>query len=467
MSIKKTIVVTALATALSVSIVGAAAAAQTQMKQAIGTQQSSLSINDAMASIRSVTLNGITYMSIRDLGNAVGVYFEVNDKGGVSAFFQGHTIELRGLSKEIVVDGAARELQYAVENVNNMYFITLSDFISAIGAESTLDGAGQVSLSTVQKVKDPSRVIWLNASSLLASVIEEEGRFDYIVDAKTGQFTELLTTTDASDLVVAPNGQTAAYSVESGAVYVIDLASKQSKAVTYDGSIKPELVWSADSSAIYFLQGDKGSVIAKLNLSDGKISKVLEDKVDYKANLSVSADGSQFHYTVIKPGAVTADSSKPVDQDDVAIDLTGTEPQVYRFDASIKDGKPEKLTATTDDKVFVGAAADGSKAFYVSAEDNKLASLVSVAKDKTIAKLIEDKDVLQAVMAGNKIYVLADGGSSEIVYEIDAATGQKKELSTVPNSVTELIVAAGAPIAIVSDGQVSVDNNGQWKKVTQ
>ncbi|MBW7476644.1 hypothetical protein K0T92_18145 [Paenibacillus oenotherae] len=465
MSMKKKIVVTALATALSVSMVGVVSAAQ--MKQTIATQQTSLSVNDSLASIRTVTLNGITYLSIRDLGNAVGIYFEVNDRGGVSAYFQEHAVELSALSKEIAVDGEKRELQHAVENVNNMYYITLNDFISAFNAESAVDGSGQVAISTVQKVQDPSRVIWLNPSSLLASVIEEEGRFDYIVDARTGQYSELLRTTDASDLVVAPNGQKAAYSVESGAVYVIDLASKQSRAVTYDGTIKPELVWSADSSTIYFLQGDKGSVIAKLNLTDGTISKVLEDKVDYKANLSVSADGSQFYYTVIKPGAVTADASKPVDQDDVAIDLTGTEPQVYRFDASVKDAKPEKLTTTTDDKVFVGAAADGSKAYYVSAEDNKLASLVAVAKDKSITKLIDDKDVLQAIMAGNKIYVLADGGSSEIVYEIDAATGQKRELTSVPNSVSELIAGAGTPIAIVSDGQVSVDNNGQWKKVTQ
>ena len=58
---------------------------------------------------------------------------------------------------------------------------------------------------------------------------------------------------------------------------------------------------------------------------------MLDDKVDYKSNLSVSADGRIFIYTVIKPGAVTADGSKPVDSDDVAIDMTGTEPQVYSF----------------------------------------------------------------------------------------------------------------------------------------
>ena len=62
-------------------------------------------------------------------------------------------------------------------------------------------------------------------------------------------------------------------------------------------------------------------------MADGTLTKVLEDKVDYKANLSVSTDGTKFYYTVTKPGAVTAPDGKPVDADDVAIDTTGTEPQ--------------------------------------------------------------------------------------------------------------------------------------------
>jgi Tol biopolymer transport system component len=462
---KKTLVITALAAAVSTSAVGVVSAAQ--MQQMIETQKSSLFVNDTAVSVRTVKVNGVSLVSVRDLGTAAGVYFVVNEKGGVKGFFMEHTIELRSGLKQITVDGEARELKAAIENVNNSYYITLEDFVSALGGEATTDDGGQITISTVQKVKNVDEARWINAGHLLASQITEDGRVDYIVDAATGQYSELLKSAEASDLIIAPNGLKAAYTNESGAVYIIDLSTKQSTLVSSDSSIKPELVWSADSSSIYFLQGDKGSVIAKLSLADGSIAKVLEDKVDYKSNLNVSADGKQFIYTVIKPGAVTADASKPVDQDDVAIDMTGTEPQVYRYDSSVKDAKPEKLTATADDKVFVGAAADGSKAFYVSIEDNKPSSLVSVAKDKTTAKLVDDKDVLQAVIAGSKLYVLADGGSNQLVYEIDVNTGEKKELYTVPNSVSEIIAAPGTPVAVVIDGQISVDQNGKWKKITQ
>ncbi|GGD52633.1 stalk domain-containing protein [Paenibacillus nasutitermitis] len=463
MSMKKKLFLTAFAAAVSTSAVSAVSASQLQKSVAI--QQTSFVINDAAVPVRAVSLNGVSYVSLRDLGTVAGIYFEVGGKG-ITAIFNEHMAELRALSREVVVDGSVIELKNAIENINNAYFITLEDFTSVFGAETTEDEAGQVAISTIQMVKDADRVVWIDSQRLLASVITEDGRVDYVVNAATGAYTELMKSTDASDLVVSPNGQKAAYTLESGAVYTVDLASKQTSVVTSENSIKPELVWSADSSAIYFLQGDKGSVIAKLNLADGTITKVLEDKVDYKSNLSVSADGTKFYYTVIKPGAVTADASKPVEEDNVAIDMTGTEPQIIHYDAAVKDGKPSALTTTNDDKIFVGSASDGSKAFYVSVEEGKASSLISIAKDKTAVKLIEDKDVLQAVMAGDKIYAVTDNGSNETVYEVDTATGAKKELYTIPGSVTELLAASGTPVAVIADGQVSVNQNGTWKKVT-
>jgi hypothetical protein len=33
--------------------------------------------------------------------------------------------------------------------------------------------------------------------------------------------------------------------------------------------------------------------------------------------------------------------------------------------------------------------------------------------------------------------------------------------------VSEIIAAPGTPVAVVIDGQISVDQNGKWKKITQ
>ncbi len=463
MSMRKTILVTALAAALSTSAISVVSAAAGTTK--IQTQQASLFINDAATTVRTITVNGVSLVSVRDLGTAVGALFVINLEGGVTAYFQDHAIKLNASSKQAVVDGMAFDLEAAVEMVSNSYYIKLEDFTRALDVDTSVDDAGKVWVDAVRKIQ-VDQASWIDAGHLLASQITEDGRIDYIVDAANGNYKQLMDSTEASDLTVAPNGMKAAYTDQSGAVYILDLANHSTIEVTSDTTIKPELVWSADSSSIYFLQGDKGSVIAKLS-ADGTISKVLDDKVDYKSNLSVSADGKSFIYTVIKPGAVTADGSKPVDSDDVTIDMTGTEPQLYSFDSSVKDGKPAKLTKTADDKIFVGTNVDASKAVYVSVEDNKPSALISAAKDSTVTKLIDDKDVLQAVIAGDVVYALVDGASEESIYEINLTSGAKKLVANVPADVSEVIAAPGGLLAIVQDGKVLVSHNGAWKKVTK
>ncbi|MBP3961642.1 stalk domain-containing protein [Paenibacillus lignilyticus] len=462
MSMKKTLMISALAAALSTSAVSAVSAASVTNATTVN-----ITINDTAFHVRSIQANNTVLYALRDLGTAAGVQFMVNVKSGVTAYFNNHAIELHAGSNAALVDGEAISLEQAVQSVNGSYYVALEDFVSAFGVDSSTDASGLIAIDAVAKVHADD-IRWIDADRLLASQLTEEGRIDYIVNAHTGAYTQLLVSTAASDLTVAPNGKLAVYTDGDGIVNVIDLTSKvpAAKAVSTDNSIKPELVWSADSSAIYFLQGDKGSVIAKLNVADGVITKVLDDKVDYKSGLAVSADGKKFFYTVIKPGAVTADANKPVDDDDVAIDNTGTEPQLYSFDFSVKDSKPVKLTTTTDDKVFVGGAADGSKAFYVSVEDNKPSSLVAVALDKTVTKLIGDKDVLQAIVVGDKIYALADSADVTSAYEVNIATGAVTTLGKLEGNVSEVVAAPGTPIAFVIDDAVYVKSDSGLKKVT-
>ncbi|WP_219838144.1 stalk domain-containing protein [Paenibacillus sp. R14(2021)] len=465
MSMKKTLLISALAAALSTSATGVVSAASAQ--NVVATSSFNLMVNDASISVGSIQKNGTTFVSLRDLGKAAGVLFVVNVKAGVTAYFHGHSVELHKGSKEALVDGEQTAMQHPIEIVGASYYISVEDFIALFDVDAAKDAQGQVWIDAVEKVH-ADNVSWIDAGHLLASTLTEDGRTDYIVDAKTGAFQQLMTSSTASELTVSPNGTKAAYTDEDGLVYVIDLTSKKfdTKTVSTDNSIKPELVWSPDSSSIFFLQGDKGTVIQKLNIADGTLTKVLDDKLDYKTNLSVSADGTKFYYVVTKPGAVTADATKPVESDDVAIDIKGTEPQVYFFDASVKDAVPVKLTTSTDDKVFVGAAADGSQAYYVSVEDNKPSSLVAVAKDKKLTTIIGDKDVLQATMAGGKIYALTDAGDKTGVYEVDAAAGTSKSLGDLEGNVSEVVAAAGAPIAFVIDDATYVANGEVLKKVT-
>ncbi|MFC5471870.1 stalk domain-containing protein [Cohnella suwonensis] len=427
-------------------------------------------VNGMPVSLSAFFEKGKTLVSVRELGDKLGATIE-SAKGVVTVKLNGHAVELKAGSDELKADGVAQKLDVAVKSVNGSTYIDLRAFVHALGGSFAKDATGATWIDA-DLVSDVDHVQWANASKLIASQETETGRIDYIVDAVTGQYSKLLDAADASDLIIAPNGDKAAYTNAAGEVFVIDLASKNATKVSADTSIKPELVWSADGSAIYFLQGDKGSVIAKLDLAAGKISKILEDKVDYKANLNVSTDGMTFTYTVTKPGAVVADASKPVENDDVTIDMKGTEPQLFQFvvDPAVKDAKAVQLTTTTDDKVFINAAADGSSVEYVSVSDeaNAKSKLLQVGKDKTVKTLFESKDVYQATLSNGKWFLLTEGDSAnQSVYEVNAATGSASVLSTVAAGVTDVIAKSGAPIAVINDGILYVNVNGLWKPTSR
>lgn len=465
MSMKKTLMISALAAALSTTATGVVSAATAKQVTSAATTLNVM-VNDTAVHVRSIQADGGTLISLRDLGSVLGAYFVVNVKAGVTAYYDLHSIELHNGSNEAIVDGEAVTLTHAVQNVGGSYYIAFEDLLSVIGLDGNVDAAGKMYVDAVQKVHADA-ASWIDAGHLLVSELTETGRNDYIVDAQTGAYRLILSSESASELTVSPNGALAAYTDEDGIVNVIDLKNPiaGSKQLSKDNSIKPELVWSADSSAIYFLQGDKGTVIAKMNVADGAISTVLSDKVDYKSSLSVSKDGKKFFYVVTKPGTVTADASKPVDADDVAIDSTGTEPQVFSFDASATDGKPVQVTSQTDDKVFVGTTTDGSKGIYVSVVDGKPSTLVAVKADKTSTTLIGDKDVLAATIVEDTVYALvinADDTTSLI--KVDVASGKTEELSKSDAEVSEVIAAPGTPVALYADGAVQIVNG---KKVTK
>lgn len=461
MSMKKSLVISALVTALSIASVSAAAAAPA----APGAVQSvPLLINQSEAVIRSVETGGAILYSLRDLGSAARVYLTVQGHA-IVAWDGEHQVELKNASKAALKNGSSVTLQHPLTKIDQSYYIALEDFTMLFDAELELDGSGVVSVSTAKKLQGADRAVWIDAGRLLASQVTDEGRIDYIVDAASGIYGELMTSTDASDLVVAPNGKYAAYTLENGSVHLVNLITGAAKQLTADESIKTELVWAADSSAIYFLQGDKSSVIAKVSASGGAIAKLLEDKVDYKSNLSVSADGNSFYYTVVKPGEVKTDASAPVDEDNLTIDMTGTEPQIVYYDSSVEEAKPQVLTASADDKWLIGASADGSQAYYISIQDGQASKLIAIGKDKKATEWLKGKDVLYAVLAGDQLYAAVEENGEERVYAIQTATGSAELLYALPDSFTQLIAGPQSPLVVLTDNHVSINRNGYWSPI--
>ncbi len=471
MVLKKASLATVLALTVGAASVGAVSAATATAASTTQLASSAYFVNGTAVQLGTIAEKGKTLVSLRDLSSKLGVKVHV-ESGAILAKLNGHTVELKSGSGVLKVDGAEQKLDVAVKNVKGITYVELQAYVEALGASLYKDETGTIWIDA-KLLANVDRIQWVDAQRYIASQETESGRADYLVEATTGKYRLLDIAADASDLVLSPNGDKAAYTNANGQVSVLDLTKiSRPVVVSNDTNIKPELVWSADGKSIFFLQGDKGSVIAKLDPEINKITKILDDKVDYKANLEVSADGKTFTYTVTKPGSVVADGSKPVEADDVAIDMKGMEPQIYQFtvDPTVKENKAVQLTASADDKVFVHAAADASSVVYVSVSGDAAAksTLVQVGKDKKTAPLYNEQDVYQAEYSGGKWYLLTEGdGTNPFVYEVDPAAGSAKQLHTLSEDVSEIFVKEGAPLAVIRDGRVFLDQNGHWKPVSR
>ncbi|MDI4646793.1 stalk domain-containing protein [Cohnella hashimotonis] len=471
---KKAIAATILAAALGTAAAGTAGAAQagsTTSAKAIAAKavtltvkQSAFVVNYTDVQVRTVLSNGETLVSVRDLSAALGAKLSTLN-GYTTVTLDSHSFAFKTGVKQASVDGNVVNLNQPVKVLNGTAFVAVKPLVQALGGTMALKD-GKLAINTIKLIAGGENARFVNASQAIVSVETDAKRTDYLVDVATGKSAELLSTEGGSDLIVAPGGAKAAYTDGEGAVYVLDLASKQSKQISNDTSIKTELVWSADGSAIYFLQGDKGSVIAKVDVATGTISKVVEDKVDYKSALSVSPDGKKFAYLVTTPPKATADGTD-LDKDTVAIDASGEQVQVNLFDTTAEKPAAVALTSAKDDKLFV-VSPDGSTVYYVSvADENASATVVSVDKEKKTATLLAEGDVEELVLSGGKLYVLTAVNADEsAIYEVDPATASQKLLYKVPASASGLAVNGSQMIIALEDG-LYVNANGSWKPVTR
>ena len=466
MSMKKILTATVVTTAISSSILSGVYAAQPAK---VKVEETSYVVNGNTVAIRSVEDGNVTLVSIRDLVTALNAEVSVAGDGTITTAFAGHTVQVKKASTTLIVDGQKTTLGHAVLNVQNINFVEPEIFVKALGAVYTKDDSGQVTVQVSKEdlLENESGAQWLNADKLVVSQLTDDGRVDYLVDAKTGKYSLLMAAGDYSDLAISPDATKAAYTDSDSNVYLLDIATGKSTKISTDTTIKKELQWSADGSKLFFLQTDKGSIICEMNPTDGKITTVLDDKVDYKANLSVSNDGKKFVYTVTKAGTTVADGSKAVDLDDVTIDVSATDPQVFRYDSSVAGSKAVQLTRSTDDKVFVGINADASEAYYVksgTATTNSIVVAVNAAGETRA--VYADRDVLEAVYSNGKLYVMTVGSSdTNTVFEIDPATKAKKLVYNVSDATTQIIVS-GSNIALEQDGKIIVYVDGGWKALT-
>jgi hypothetical protein len=325
---------------------------------------------------------------------------------------------------------------------------------------------------------------WLNSSTILVSKQTDTIFEHYTIDTATRKPTKLNVTVDTENVIPSPDSKHIAYTDENSNVYVYTFETNTEKKITEDINEKLELTWASDLSGLFYIDGPKQNVIAKVAL-DGVISKIVDDKVDYKSDLFVHSNNSEFLYSVSKTGKTSADTSGVTEGEElpdfeVIIDQTGTEPQLYTFDAKVEGATPKLLTSSTDNKTFATLLSNGTVAYLSTetvAEETDTESEESVTNLRLIDKngketiiILADAELLSMKLVNDRLIALGYTSDDEqFIYEINPLRGSAKKLASVPLEIVDITIGAANDQVIAADenGKLAIWKNNSWMNLTK
>ncbi|WP_391118598.1 stalk domain-containing protein [Psychrobacillus sp. L3] len=415
--------------------------------------EKSLKVDGNDKKVKALNVNGKQLYSVQDIAKLFSASTTVNNKEVLVAK-KGKTIKLKLSNKAMVVNNKSINLKENPILVKNVVYAELTDLIKAFeGDILTLPNGFFVSTAGLLS-GDTFNPQWIdNDSVLVTNETETESRSLLLnTSSKKGLFT-----VNATELVVSPNGKQAIYSDENGYVYLVDLVTKKINGLNVkDDSVKLEFVWSKDSQKIYFLQGDKSEVISFINVTDGSITKIFEDKLIYKTDLRLSMDGKKILYVVGKEGSTSLTEGENPEVD--KIDLTGTEQQVYAINLDDVERKAVSVTTSKDNKVFPNFLANGS-IVYVSAdaESDKLPDVKIINPENAVSTLISSKDIkdLFVTTKGELMILVKEGNGYSVIYEWDAVTKKLKNIAQTKLELTSFSVSNdGKSIVATTPGTI-------------
>lgn len=283
-------------------------------------------------------------------------------------------------------------------------------------------------------------VNWVDRTRMLVANETEAGLDYYVVSVASKKYQKVLgSELNVTEAVASPDGKKIAYTNDKGDVFVYDIAAAKAEKVSADDAIKYELQWSAAQDKLFFLQGDKSEVIAELTIATKKTVKVLDDKVNHKADLKVSANGKAFLYAVTKEGKVSG-----TDETDIAVDTANTEPQLFFLDTAVTGAKPQQLTTTKDNKVFAEFMGTTGYIYLSSDLENEEAVpvLKIIGKDAKETVIVPaGLYVAQLITLNGKVTIVAvnEEGSKDI-YTLDMKTYALKKVGSLTDNVTKLSI---------------------------
>ena len=420
-----------------------------------GLKSSIISVDDKAKIVRTVDVAGSTAYSVKDLAATIGAKAQWNQKDKTVTVTRGeNNIVFKMDSNVVTVNGKEQETDSKPAASEGLIFVKVNVVLEALGCEVEENG-DEIAVSTVKPLHGASSPKWLAGDRILASTASDAGVEYYVVNNTSRKHYKVIdAAANAVDVAVSNDGMNIAYVNAQGAVYVVDTFFGRATLISDDTATKSDLQWAPKDDKIYYLAGEKTNIIAEMNLADGKITNLNDDKIEYKSDLRVSNDGLKLLYAVTKTGTF-----KDVNGD-ISVDTTGTEPQLYSIDMAV-GAKPMQLTTSKENKSSI-YLLNGNKAIYVGYTESETSGLdlKLVSENGTLVRKVENLTATHVqVLKDGRVFALGTSSNNVLaIYEIDPMTARKTFVTKVEDSVVDFAVSMDGMQTIVISSTADGEN---------
>lgn len=424
----------------------------------------SVLIDGNLVTLRSVQVNKVTLYSLRDLSDNIGASIKQSGPNLViTNNVTEHNVLITTGDKNYQVDGNTSQFTVAPQNVSGTHYIELNSIVESLGGEVNAE-----QLRSIARLDGEFSAPIFNVNENVIVTRESDAGLQLFQLNAQGQYEVFSSNENTIGAAISPDHSYGAFTNENGVLNLVNLSTGLVKKVGTDSSVKTDLKWSADSKKIYFVQGDKQEKLAYITIDTGKVTELLADKVENKAEIQVSDDGKKIVYFVNVTGVASTD--KAGTEESLEIDYSKAGTQVYSLDTSTKGAKPVQLTKELDNKMFLSLLADG-RAVYVSADPdgvvaNNVLKVIS-ADGASVTNLIADVDIISSEWVAGKWIVLASAADgSNKVFQLDAA-GAKTELYSTTNDISEVSVSPTGVLVLIEDSKVLLVQGSKTTELTK
>jgi hypothetical protein len=475
--VKKKILKLALATTVITTVVSVATVSAAVTTKAPVAVSASYSFNSANTNLRTVEINNVKLVALRELAAALGASLEGNN--GMLTLQLQNIVELKANSTAYTVNGATMVYTAAPVNVAGTLFVELDSTLEALGGSIEPNATGAASYRSFKLLEgDFSSPYLINGNKILAINDGPDSKSIYKINPADFSYELYSENEDAIDMVVSPDGSLGVYTNTDAQIMLNTLNPGVVKTLSTDKTLKTDLTWSADSKKVYFAHGDNQEKISYIDVATGVIKTVLNDTLQFKSDLNLSPDGTKLLYNLNVLGATASTfkaASGPDDlaasEDTLAVDYNTAGAQLFLLDLTAAAPKPIKLTDGKSNTFDDALLNDGS-AVYVNVDPANEASkgtLKTASAAGVIKDLVTDLDVFSSVATANGSFIVSGlNAAGKTVVASVTADGKKTDIVTSDSSVDGISVSAdGATIYATIEGKLVVIKNGSITYLTK